>query len=164
MPSVATRRAIGEQESREQEYDQLSAAQGHLLPPDLKLLVIEDNMILALDVEDMLLRNGAAGVAVARTCAEALQLLDHDSFGAALLDLRLPDDGSLQVATRLKSLNTPFLFATGYGETAIAPEPFQAVPVVGKPYNEFFLLTRLAALLSDRPDAGRPDAGRPESV
>lgn len=155
LPPTAARHAIEEQDGREVDYDQVSAPQGQLLPPNLKLLVVEENMILALDVEDMLLRNGASGIAVARTCEEALELLERDSFGAALVDLRLPQDGSLRVALRLRTLETPFLFATGYGESAITPASFQDVPVIGKPYKEFFLLARLAALLSDRPDADK---------
>jgi CheY-like chemotaxis protein len=144
---------------REEDPDQLPPQQNHILPPGLKLLVVEDNTILALDVEDMLLRNGAGRIVVAGNCEEALQFLDSESFSAALVDLRLPGDDSLRIANRLSELQTPFLFAKGYGENAVAPTPFQAVQVVGKPYCEFFLLARLIALLAERSDSGGTKGG-----
>ncbi|MGF1629464.1 MAG: response regulator [Kiloniellaceae bacterium] len=117
----------------------------------LRLLIVEDNMILALDVEDMLMRNGAAQVQVVSSCEEALEQLDTTAFDAALLDLNLTRGDSLPVAMRLRERGIPFAFTTGYGERAIIPPPFATVPVIGKPYSESYLLARLAELL-DRAD------------
>src|SRR3546814_2778705 len=117
------------------------------LPPGLRLLVLEDNTIFALDVEDMLLRNGAAQVEVVGTCEEALQRLDSATFDLALLDLRLAEGNSLPVAQRLQELGVLFAFAVGYGERATVPPAFDDSPVIAKPYSESFLLSRLPALL-----------------
>src|SRR3546814_19677830 len=84
------------------------------LPPGLRLLVLEDNTILALDVEDMLLRNGAAQVVVVGTCAEALQPLAAATFDLALLALRLAEGHSLPVPPRLQAQGVPFAFALVY--------------------------------------------------
>lgn len=117
------------------------------LPPGLRLLVVEDNSVLALDVEDMLLRNGAAQVDVVRTCEEALQRIDSAAFDVALLDMRLAEGDSLPVAHRLRERGIPFAFAVGYGERVAVPPPFTDRLVIGKPYSESYLLSRLAALL-----------------
>lgn len=117
------------------------------LPPGLRLLVVEDNSILALDVEDMLLRNGAAQVDVVTTCEEALQRLDTASFDLALLDMRLARGNSLPVAHRLQERGIPFTFSVGYGERVTIPPAFADRQVIGKPYSESYLLSHLAALL-----------------
>jgi len=117
------------------------------LPKDLRMLVVEDNMIVALDVEDMLMRNGAAHVEVVNTAKEALKLLEAAVFDAALLDLKLTHGDSLPVARRLQELAIPFVFSTGYGEQADIPPPFAVLPVIGKPYSESYLLACLADLL-----------------
>lgn len=118
------------------------------LPKGLRLLVIEHNTVLALDVEDMLLRNGATRVEVANSAAEALRHLDGTRFDAALLDLKLADGASLTVAARLEELGIPFAFAVDYSERAIVPPPFADRLVIGKPYSEAYLLGRLAELLA----------------
>jgi len=118
-----------------------------VLPEGLRLLVVEHNSILALDVEDMLLRNGAARVEVANSCVEALERLQNGIFDAALLDLALAAGDSLTVATTLHEANVPFAFAVGYGERATLPPRFEDKLVIGKPYSESYLLARLAELL-----------------
>src|SRR3546814_14949240 len=117
------------------------------LPPGLRLLVLEDNTIFALDVEDMLLRNGAAQVEVVGTCEEALQQLDSATFDLALLDLRLAEGTRLPVAQRLQARGVPFAFALGYGERPTVPPAFAGKLVIGKPSSDSYLHTRLAALL-----------------
>lgn len=118
------------------------------LPPHLKVLVVEDNMILALDVEEMLLRSGAERVEVVSTVDEALQLLEDSRLDVALLDLKLGRGDSLPVARRLEDLGIPFVFATGYGERAVIPPRFADIPVAGKPYSETLLARMLGEVLS----------------
>ena len=131
----------------EEKPNQVTKPEKHSLPEKLRLLVVEENVIVALDVEDMLMRNGAAHVAVVSSCEEALKQLDSARFDAALLDLQLTQGDSLPVARRLRELAIPFAFTTGYGERAVIPPPLSAVPVIGKPYNEAHLISRLAELL-----------------
>ena len=119
------------------------------LPPRLRVLVVEANMIIALDTEDMLRRHGASAVDVAADAAEALRLLAERAYGIALLDLRLPDAGCIAVAERLRELAVPFIFSAGYGEHAENPPAFPAIPLVGKPFSESFLLARLVAMLAN---------------
>ena len=64
-------------------------------------LVVEDNLFIALDVEDMLRKLGAVRVDIAKSVGEAIELIDQRSYSFALLDVKLGMDNSLPVARAL---------------------------------------------------------------
>ena len=99
------------------------------------VLVLEDNMIIALDAEDMMREFGATEVHVATTVAEALAAVEGGGLTFALLDVNLGDETSQPVARRLRELGVPFVFATGYGETSPLTQEFPGTHVVVKPYD-----------------------------
>jgi len=99
------------------------------------VLLVEDSLIIALDAEDILTRLGAAHVATAGTVEAALEAIENTEPSLALLDINLGDQTSFAIADRLKALNIPFLFATGYGEQAQLPEDHKQRTVVQKPYT-----------------------------
>ncbi|MCW1383394.1 GAF domain-containing protein [Novosphingobium sp. KCTC 2891] len=100
----------------------------------LRVLLVEDNMIIALDAEAHLLDLGASDVAVAATVGEALALLDADRPDFAALDYNLADGTSVPVARRLRELGVPFAFMTGLGDSLSVPG-LEDVPLVQKPYS-----------------------------
>ncbi|WP_022697346.1 HWE histidine kinase domain-containing protein [Euryhalocaulis caribicus] len=100
------------------------------------VLLLEDNMVIALDAEDMLTRMGAQKVEVAASASEALRLIEANTPDAAVLDVNLGDENSFPVADRLKELGVPYIFATGYGEESPAPDLHLDRPFVRKPYSE----------------------------
>ncbi len=99
------------------------------------VLLVEDNMIIALDAEDVLLQLGAGRVIAAPGIRRALSEIDTDPPAIALLDINLGDETSFPIAERLLEQGIPFLFATGYGDAAQLPDRYHAVPVVQKPYT-----------------------------
>lgn len=99
------------------------------------VLLVEDNMIIALDAEAMLHKLGAQTVNTASTVQEALQIIDHSPPSLAILDVNLGLESSFPVAARLQTLGIPFLFATGYGDDIKYSPEYQAVTVITKPYN-----------------------------
>ncbi len=101
-------------------------------------------MMIALDARAML-RDAGLETEVAGTEAEALRLLDAQSFGAAILDVNLSGETSFGVADELARRGLPFVFATGYGESIVLPERFKAVPIVSKPYDTRSLASALRA-------------------
>lgn len=129
-------RFVRQAEQREMPPSELSTAPRPALPraPE-RVLVVEDNLVIALDAEDMLRQLGAREVDVAGGVRDALQLLSGQRPGFALLDVNLGDETSLPVAERLKSLGVPFAFATGYGEDAGPIAGFADAPVIKKPYT-----------------------------
>ena len=113
-----------------------------------RALIVEDNMIIALDAETTLEALGATSVDVAPSVSEALRVIDRAKPEFAILDVNLGNESSFPIADRLIALGVPIVFATGYGKNIDFPERFAAVPVVSKPYNEDSLTPKIAEALA----------------
>ena len=100
-----------------------------------KALVVEDNLIIALDAEDLLRDLGASEVFTAPSVAEALSVLESQTVTFALLDVNLGVETSLPVARELQKRGVPFAFATGYGDRSEIAKDMPNVPVLQKPYG-----------------------------
>ena len=98
-----------------------------------RIIIVEDAVLLALELEAGLTEAGACVVGTASNVEEALAL-SKTRFDVAVLDANLNGISVTPVAEALRALHKPFIFATGYGDAAPAPEGFDA-PVVRKPYN-----------------------------
>lgn len=98
----------------------------------LKVLIVEDSLLLALELEAGLEDAGVVVVGCAAELGEALSMLDQD-FDVAVLDADLNGQSVAPVAEILRREGRPFVFATGYADKA-APMGFDA-PIVRKPYN-----------------------------
>lgn len=109
-----------------------SAIPGRLFGP---VLAVEDNVLIALDVEDILMGLGAERVVVASNVAEALRLIDLEIPSFALLDINLGHEMSWPIATRLRSLGVQHVFATGYGDGLDPPAEHRLTTVITKPYT-----------------------------
>ena len=97
------------------------------------MLVVEDSLIIALEVEDIGARLGAEAVSTAATVDGALEVIHSAAPDVAILDNNLGDGTSFAAANRLLELNLPFLFATGYGEQAQLPMEHCSRILVQKP-------------------------------
>jgi CheY-like chemotaxis protein len=100
-----------------------------------RVLLVEDNMLIALEAEDMLRKLGADHVALASTIAEAEQLLAQNHFDFAMLDINVGRSTSFDLATRLVGAGTPFIFATGYGDELALERRSGDEIVIQKPYE-----------------------------
>lgn len=98
----------------------------------LNILIVEDAVLLALELEAGLEEAGARIVGSAAEVEEAMAMLDQP-LDAAVLDANLNGKSVAPVAEALRLKGVPFVFATGYGEKG-SPEGFD-VPIVRKPYN-----------------------------
>jgi CheY-like chemotaxis protein len=114
----------------------------------VKVLIVEDAVLLALELEAGLTDAGARVVGVAADLNEAERMLGL-AFDVAVLDANLNGRSVLPVARMLAARGTPFIFATGYDEAGVAPEGFHA-PVVRKPYNVRQIATALVQALAAR--------------
>ncbi|MEM8750668.1 MAG: HWE histidine kinase domain-containing protein [Pseudomonadota bacterium] len=99
------------------------------------ILVVEDNMIIALDAEMMLSEMGASHVVIAPSVNSALEALEGNQIDFALLDVNLGNETSLPVAEALQAKNIPFAFSTGYGEQSAVASRFPNAAVIQKPYD-----------------------------
>ena len=114
----------------------------------LRLLVVEDEMMVAMMVEDLLTDMGCVVVDVAGTLARGLELAADPrlALDGAVLDVNLGGDKVYPIADALAARGVPFIFATGYGIAGIA-EDFSHIPALAKPYNPGALERMLSAAL-----------------
>ncbi|MGR3625294.1 MAG: HWE histidine kinase domain-containing protein [Limimaricola sp.] len=112
-----------------------------------RALVVEDNMIIAMDATDILSELGCEEVATASGMGEALRLIETGSFDLALLDVNLGHETSVPVAEALRARGVPFLLATGYGATQDIAAAYPEAPTLKKPYTKRSMRAGFAALL-----------------
>jgi CheY-like chemotaxis protein len=112
-----------------------------------RVLLVEDEAIVAMSIEDMLRDLGCDVVGPALSLAEARDLAKKEEVDAAVLDINMGEGFSFDVAEMLRAKNVPFCFSTGYGSAG--PEPRYAdVPVLPKPYSQQSLAEMLGELLA----------------
>lgn len=107
-----------------------------LLSGPQHVLLVEDNIIIALDLEGVLMKLGARKVTIASTVAAALEVIAAEPPDFAMLDLNLGDETSLPVAETLKGRRIAFAFGTGFGDQADLPPALAGTPIISKPYSE----------------------------
>ncbi len=122
-----------------------------------RVLIVEDEAMIAMLIEDMLCDLDCEVVATVGRFEEAIATAEAADFDAALLDVNLGGRPVFPVAQVLVERGIPFAFLTGYGPTGIDPA-YPDVPVLAKP----FLVQDLEAVLHRlRADRGRPEGASP---
>lgn len=101
---------------------------------DARILVVEDDSLVAMMVEDMLADIGCGEVTLAATLADALHQAGTGAFDFALLDINIAGEPVFPVAEALKTRAIPFAFASGYGAPSLPPE-YRACAVAAKPFR-----------------------------
>lgn len=102
--------------------------------PKRRILVVEDEIMIAILIEDMLETLGCDVVGPASRLDEALRLAREVAFDAAILDVTIRGGQSFPVAEVLQERNIPFVLASGYGEWAL-PEAFRGNTRLQKPFT-----------------------------
>jgi CheY-like chemotaxis protein len=108
-----------------------------------RCLVLDDEFLIALDIQQILELAGAQHVASVASASEAIELLRREpKFDLAVLDVKLggAEGNSLDVAAILAEAGTPFVFLTGMRVDNVHAKKFPQAPVVEKPYDALTLL------------------------
>lgn len=101
-----------------------------------RVLVVEDESLVAMLLETILEDMGCTPVGPASTVEEGLQLIeDGEPIDAALLDVNVAGRQIFPVAEALKARDVPFVFSTGYGEGGL-PDEWRGLPTLQKPFTE----------------------------
>jgi len=99
-----------------------------------RVLIVEDEMLVAMNIEDMLADIGHEVVGIANRLDAGLELAREGGFDVAMLDVNLAGDLSFPIADILEQRGIPYLFATGYGRKGIRDD-YGAAPVLQKPFR-----------------------------
>ena len=114
---------------------------------DRRVLVAEDEALIAMEIEAVLLDAGTEVVGPAGYLEYALELAEEDAVDVALLDVDLGGEDVFPLADRLAERGVPFAFHTGHAERADLARCYPEAPVCRKPTPMDELLKRLAGLL-----------------
>ncbi|MBL6082547.1 response regulator [Belnapia sp. T18] len=116
----------------------------------VRVLVVEDEALIAMLIEDLLTEAGAIVLGPATTVGEALQFIERKpdaSFDAVLLDLTLKGELAVAVADQLMAAGIPFMFVTGKDKTSLEPRHW-TVPILVKPFDCDSLASGVSAMIS----------------
>ena len=107
-------------------------------PEARRVLVVEDEALVAMMIQDFLTENGHAVIGPISRASEALLAAKEGDFDAAILDINLGDGMAYPVAEILAERGVPFVFVTGY-EADTIDDRFSEVPVLQKPIERQML-------------------------
>ena len=112
----------------------------------LRVLVVEDESLIAMLLEDMLAELGYSIVGPVAILKQALEMVQHESIDAAILDVNINGEQTYPIAEALAARDIPFVFSTGYGRESL-PEQYQNRPTLRKPYRQHDLQKLLTELI-----------------
>ncbi len=118
--------------------------------PRCRVLVVEDEAMIAMLVEDMVLDFGSEVVGPVANMQEAIRLAQSAELDAAILDINVGGTVIFPVADILTERGIPLIFATGYGSKGL-PARFQDNPTLPKPFSYQSLSEVLRKVLANRP-------------
>ena len=116
-----------------------------------RVLVAEDEPLIAMELETMLRDSGVSVVGPAGDVAHALHIAQTQACDAALLDANLAGEPADELAALLTRKGIPFAFITGYGAQAL-PEAFRKAPLINKPFRREEIAAALLDLIQRRTD------------
>jgi CheY-like chemotaxis protein len=99
------------------------------------LLIVEDEMIVAMMMEDIVRELGVHEVQICPDVAAALEFLGTTRIDFAVLDLKVRDGDTMQVADALAAKGIPFIFSSGSDSGAL-DDRHAARPLIAKPFHE----------------------------
>src|SRR4051812_14512017 len=102
--------------------------------PRCRILIVEDEAMIAILVEDMVLDFGSEVVGPAAKIDEALRLASQADLDAAILDVNVGGAVVFPVADLLRGRGVPIIFATGYGAGGL-PSRFENAATLTKPFS-----------------------------
>jgi DNA-binding NtrC family response regulator len=112
-----------------------------------RVLVVEDDLLISMDLTAGLTDAGAQVVGPCRTAKDAVAFVNEWNISVALLDIRLASESVVPVAMQLSDRGIPFVFYTGYLDTGEIQEKFPHCKIVYKPASLKILVDAIAEVL-----------------
>jgi CheY-like chemotaxis protein len=117
--------------------------------PGRRVLLVEDEPIVAWLLKDMLVDLGCSVVGPAADVNQALTMIDAESIDVAVLDVNLRGQMSYPIADVLVARGVPFVFSTGYDKDRLL-DGYRTFPALQKPFHRSDLGDTLAKLLASK--------------
>ncbi len=114
-----------------------------------RALLVEDQLLIAIDLEQILEDIGVQVAGTLTSPPDALAFLARETPDFAILDINLGHETSEAIARELLTRGTPFLFATGYGDDGAIPDDLSHITVVRKPFERDAIVEGLKNLFDD---------------
>jgi CheY-like chemotaxis protein len=118
----------------------------------LRVLIVEDELVIAMELENLLRGLGCIVLGPAPTVRAALRTLAAERPDVAVLDVNLQGERVTLVAEALREQGVPFVLVTGYGSERLHEEALQDAPHLRKPVEANELARALEILA--RPERG----------
>jgi PAS domain S-box-containing protein len=135
---------------RQEERSSRPKAGGGGSSAGMRVLVVEDEALIAMQIEQALAASGCHVVGPATRIGEAFDLLYAEEVEAALLDVNVAGERSFAIADILTAKRIPFAFVTGFDGASTLPEHLRFAPVVNKPFESAQLEALVAQLAARR--------------
>jgi DNA-binding response OmpR family regulator len=133
-------RSIERQRREDHAEDDMSSLAGR------RILLVEDELLVAMAVENVLRDEGCFIIGPFPRVEPALKVAREERLDAAILDVNLAGEGVDPIARALAERKIPFVFTTGY-DRSMLPAKHAARPTLGKPFRPAQLINALIALL-----------------
>ena len=114
----------------------------------LRVLVVEDELVIAMELENLLRRLGCIALDAVPTIQQALGVLASEQLDLVVLDVNLQGQRVTPVAEALKERSVPFVVVTGYGSERLPEKALQDAPCLRKPVNGKQLASVIADILA----------------
>jgi CheY-like chemotaxis protein len=109
---------------------------GHRIMSAIRVLVLEDSLIIAMEAEDILRLAGVESIDIVGSVEQARAAIAAETYDFALLDVNLGEGMSFGFARHLLDIGIPFGFVSGYSDTGDFPPDLQQIPLLVKPFDE----------------------------
>ena len=119
------------------------------MPLGLRVLIVEDEALIALHLEDMLEDMGCSTAAAFSSLPEAIAAIESLEADVAVLDVNVAGKEIFPLAEMLAERKVPIVFSTGYG-AGMLPERWRSYPIVAKPFDPGALRKGLIAAMALR--------------
>ncbi len=101
-----------------------------------RILLAEDEGLIALELERMLLDFGCDVAGPIATVEGVLENAEHGGFDGALLDVNLRGRQVFEILPKLRTLGLRLILTSGYDDVTLFPPPFRTVPRIPKPFDQ----------------------------
>jgi DNA-binding response OmpR family regulator len=110
-----------------------------------RILIVEDEHLIAKDLEKAFRENGAEVIGPISQLSEAMRFVDDGRFDVAVIDMNLHDELAYFIAEELDRQQIPFVFATGHDPTSI-PDRYSHVTCWQKPFEPAMIVNGVVPL------------------